>query len=228
MNLFHLLLRFLFLKDITSPIVLAENNSINLSYISFYVSNFDTWGMRGSFMDSMIILWSLTAHFIYFARVWDYSFGGLVMVPITTLFSTRIKFVLLFHARKFDEPTKFLLSMQNEVILMAYCVINIKVVTCKVKILLDYNIFNLMSSWFDDDVYNRIYLPSKVILQRGRDLLDSLMMTKMPLLTSIGCRDFKNIQCLDFLWMEVGSLRSSLMMMCELPNNASSEKPSFW
>lgn len=48
----------------------------------------------------------------------------------------RIKYDLFFHAIKFDDPTNLLLSFRNEVILVdSY--IDIKIITCQMKILDD-------------------------------------------------------------------------------------------
>ena len=62
-----------------------------------------------------------------------------------TSFSMRIKYVIFFHARQFVDPTNLLFSLQNEFILTDLD-IDIKILTCQVKILLDDEIFNLMLS----------------------------------------------------------------------------------
>jgi len=71
-----------------------------------------------------------------------------VTEPLTcsmTSFSMRIKYIFLFHARKFYDPTNLFLSLQNEVILTDSNT-DIKILTCQVKILLDDEILILMPS----------------------------------------------------------------------------------
>ena len=107
--------------------------------------------MRESLIDSMRIIWALISPFIYFYSAWSFYWDGLEIEPLTysiTSFSMSIKSILFFHARKFDDPTCVLLSLQNEVTLIVDLDININIHTLKVKMLLDDDIFNLMPSWW--------------------------------------------------------------------------------
>lgn len=166
--------------------------------------------MRESLIDSIRILWALISPFIYFAIYWSYSFGGLVIEPLTcpmNSFYMRIKFVLFFHARKFDAPNSLLLPMKNEVILIVYSDIDIRILTCQVNIILwwryiqldSFLIFMMMddacfleddNTSFARDVVLQTSLRCCLFFNVREITLKFFMMMEMLLLASLECGDF--------------------------------------